>query len=201
MVRGSSAVGERKVDQDLQPIFMTWVKICGTTNLDDALASLEGGADALGFIFASSPRQIDPPTAKQIVSQLSPQIEKVGVFVNEPAERIREIVAEVGLTAVQLHGDEDAGFIRQLRNDWNRSEAGNIEIIRALAVNPGFEIRANGLADGQIDRFLLDSSSVLRGGSGTAFDMSHAAAFLRRYPRTIIAGGLNVSTVSELIRT
>jgi phosphoribosylanthranilate isomerase len=179
---------------------MTWVKICGTTNLDDAVASSEAGADALGFIFAPSPRQIDRSTAKKIVSQLPPQVEKVGVFVNESADRIREIVAEVGLTAVQLHGDEDAEFIRQLHSGWNRGEAGNIEIIKVLVVNPGFELKANGFADSQVDRFLLDSCSALRGGSGTSFEMSQAADFLRRYPRTIIAGGLDVSSVAGLVK-
>ena len=182
---------------------MTWVKICGTTNLDDALASSEAGADALGFIFAPSPRQIDRSTAKKIVSQLPPQVEKVGVFVNESTDRIREIVAEVGLTAVQLHGDEDAEFIRQLHNGWSVSnEDGpiHIEIIKTLAVNPAFGVRANGFAGSPIDRFLLDSASALRGGSGVSFEMSQAADFLRRYPRTIIAGGLDVSSVADLVR-
>lgn len=93
---------------------MTWVKICGTTNVEDALASVEAGADALGFIFATSPRQITPEQARQIVDALPASVEKVGVFVNESVERIREITETVGLTALQLHGDEDAAFARKL---------------------------------------------------------------------------------------
>ncbi len=93
---------------------MTWVKICGTTNGEDALASVEAGAEALGFIFAPSPRQVTPEQARQIVGELPASVEKVGVFVNESVERIREVVELVGLTAVQLHGDEDAAFARKL---------------------------------------------------------------------------------------
>ncbi len=125
------------------------------------------------------------------------------MFVNESTDRIREIVAAVGLNAVQLHGDEDAEFIRQLHNGWSVSnEDGpiHIEIIKTLAVNPAFGVRANGFAGSPIDRFLLDSASALRGGSGVSFEMSQAADFLRRYPRTIIAGGLDVSSVAGLVK-
>ena len=94
---------------------MTWVKICGTTNLEDALAAVQAGANAVGFVFyLKSPRFIKPETAKSIIAELPRNIEKVGVFVNESVPRITEIVYQTGLTAVQLHGEEDAEFSRSL---------------------------------------------------------------------------------------
>src|SRR5689334_10188403 len=87
-------------------VFMTWVKICGTTNLEDANIAVAAGADALGFIFAESPRRIAPAEAAAIIEQLPKEVEKVGVFVNESPARIREIIGIAGLTAVQLQGEE-----------------------------------------------------------------------------------------------
>jgi len=86
---------------------MIWIKICGTTNLEDALTAVSAGADALGFVFSEkSPRNIDVESARQIVQSLPLHLEKVGVFVNEPVERILETVRKAGLTAAQLHGIE-----------------------------------------------------------------------------------------------
>jgi len=94
---------------------MTWVKICGITNRDDAFAAVDAGANALGFIFyEKSPRKMTAETVKAITAELPAKIEKVGVFVNEPVERVYELVVQAGLTAVQLSGDEDAEFSRAL---------------------------------------------------------------------------------------
>ena len=98
---------------------MTWIKICGTTNLEDARLAVEAGADALGFVFyEKSPRKIDPEAAGKITAELPAGIEKVGVFVEEPVQRILLTVAQAGLTAVQLHGDRylEPGFLQQLKN-------------------------------------------------------------------------------------
>lgn len=94
---------------------MTWIKICGTTNLDDALAACDAGADALGFVFyPKSPRAVSLETARSIVAKVPQGIEKVGVFVNETVDRVRDTVKQAGLTAVQLHGDESVEFSRAL---------------------------------------------------------------------------------------
>jgi phosphoribosylanthranilate isomerase len=94
---------------------MTWIKICGTTNLDDALAAVDAGANALGFIFyPQSPRQVSVETACSIAAKLPPPIEKVGVFVNETVARVRDTAKQVGLTTVQLGGDESTDFSRSL---------------------------------------------------------------------------------------
>jgi len=94
---------------------MTWVKICGITNPEDARAALKADANGLGFVFyEKSPRRIAPKMAKSIIGGLPAELEKVGVFVNESVDRICDIVDEAGLTAVQLHGDEDKEFSRSL---------------------------------------------------------------------------------------
>jgi phosphoribosylanthranilate isomerase len=90
---------------------MTWIKICGMTNLDDALAAADAGADAIGFVFYErSPRFITPECAHSICSKLPPTLEKIGVFVNPTIDCVRETTKMVGVTAVQLHGSEDKQF-------------------------------------------------------------------------------------------
>jgi phosphoribosylanthranilate isomerase len=96
---------------------MTWIKICGITNLDDALVAIEAGASAIGFVFyPKSPRYVTAQTAEAIARKLPPSIEKVGVFVNETVEQVRDTVKLAGLTAVQLHGREDKEFSVALFN-------------------------------------------------------------------------------------
>jgi phosphoribosylanthranilate isomerase len=98
---------------------MTWVKICGITNLDDALAASEAGANAVGFVFyPKSSRHVTVEAARAIVSQLPAHMEKVGVFVNETVEQVHETVKEAGLTGVQLSGDEDTEFSRNLHRSF-----------------------------------------------------------------------------------
>jgi phosphoribosylanthranilate isomerase len=94
---------------------MTWIKICGITNLDDALAAMDAGANALGFVFnPQSPRHVTVETAQSIIAKLPQPIEKVGVFVNETVDHVRDAVKQSDLTAVQLHGDESVDFSRAL---------------------------------------------------------------------------------------
>src|SRR5208283_2146447 len=94
---------------------MTWIKICGITNLDDALAATDAGANALGFVFhAKSPRHVTFEAAHSIISKLPQQIEKVGVFVNQTADQVRDAVQQIGLTTVQLHGDEGPDYSHAL---------------------------------------------------------------------------------------
>jgi phosphoribosylanthranilate isomerase len=94
---------------------MTWIKICGITNLDDALAAADAGANALGFVFyPKSRRHVTLETVCSIVAKVPRQMEKVGVFVNESVDRVRDIAKHAGLTAVQLSGDESPEFSRSL---------------------------------------------------------------------------------------
>ena len=90
---------------------MTWIKICGITNLDDALAATDAGANAIGFVFyPKSPRHVTAEIAQSIAKKLPPHIQKVGVFVNQTVEEVRDTTKRAGLTAVQLHGAEDKQF-------------------------------------------------------------------------------------------
>ncbi len=94
---------------------MTWIKICGITNLDDAVAATDAGANALGFVFyKKSPRHVTLEGARSIVAKLPQRTEKVGLFVNETVEHVRDTAQQLGLTAVQLHGDESTEFSRAL---------------------------------------------------------------------------------------
>lgn len=90
------------------------VKVCGITNQADALLAVRCGADALGFIFAESPRRIDVPTARRIISYLPPFVARVGVFRNQPLSQVIEIMNDAGLTYAQLHGSESREYTKQL---------------------------------------------------------------------------------------
>lgn len=119
---------------------MTWIKICGTTNLEDAKLAVSAGADAVGFVFyEKSKRAVDPKLVRQIVAALPRETEKIGVFVNAPADHIQTVVKDAGLTGVQLHGSETAEFARSLFT----ALGGEVEVIRVVPVNeipPGREL-------------------------------------------------------------
>jgi phosphoribosylanthranilate isomerase len=192
---------------------MTWIKICGTTNRDDALAAVDAGADAVGFVFAHSPRRIDPDAAQAIAAVLPRVVEKVGVFCNESAERIEAIARQVGLTIIQLHGDETPAFARTLvRGGDHRAR---LRVFKAVAVSPGVESALRDFAvAGTVDGLLLDSAvlraacmgqgtELVRGGTGVAFDWRRAVDFvpeLAERTLVILAGGLSPANVAEAVR-
>jgi phosphoribosylanthranilate isomerase len=104
---------------------MTWIKICGITNLDDALAAAEAGANALGFVFyPKSARHVTPETAASIAAKMPPHLERVGVFVNETVDHVGGVARQAGLTAVQLHGDENTDFSRALFDELAQQTVG-----------------------------------------------------------------------------
>lgn len=180
----------------------TWIKICGTTNLIDAQACVEAGADAIGYIFADSPRRADPTTSGQISQALPPHIEKIGVFVNEPPEVVLDAARQAGLTGVQLHGDESPSYVKDLLR---MAESTKLRIIKTIPANLG---RSSGLGyfDGGenfVDAIMVDSGSVqLRGGTGQVFDWLRAGDFimwLEQRAKVIVAGGLNPQNVGAAI--
>src|SRR5262249_5138802 len=116
----------------------TWIKFCGTTSVEDALASVEAGADALGFIFAPSKRHVTVQQARQIIHELPQSVERIGVFSDETTEGIRKVVTEVALTGIQLHGNENAS---EVCDRLPRSRRDSLWIIRTLIVQKGFETR------------------------------------------------------------
>lgn len=185
---------------------MTWVKFCGTTNLHDAQLSIAAGADALGFIFAPSPRRVDVAQAAEIVRALHNEVEAIGVFVDEDPTRVAAIADEVGLSGVQLHGDEPAKQLPDFRQ-----ALGSRKIIKGLSARE-LQQSAAGLAGylkqrDSIDAILLDSGTAAkRGGTGITFAWEEAAllaAEIRAVMPLIIAGGLsshNVGYAIEMFR-
>ncbi|HET6973971.1 MAG TPA: phosphoribosylanthranilate isomerase [Pyrinomonadaceae bacterium] len=173
---------------------MTVVKICGITNLDDALAAVAAGADALGFNFYKpSPRYITPQDAREIVEQLPVTVLTVGVFVNEESEDVRKIAKEVDLRALQLHGDESPEYCRKLADYF---------VIKTFAVSDTFDIQA--AHEYKVEAIMLDTKhNNLRGGTGRVFDWSIAQEAAKTIPKLFLAGGLspkNVKNAVEIVR-
>jgi len=184
-----------------------WVKICGTTSLEDAQAAVDAGADALGFVFAESPRRVEPAAAGEIVRSLPERVEKVGVFVNETAKHISEIVREAGLTAVQLHGDESLDFAANIG-----ATLGPSQTLRVIPVLPIHRIQEMAKSGGvlvrlsrQIDTVLIDSAAQgQRGGRGQTWQWEMGKFLLETFRdsvRIIVAGGLTPANVADAIRT
>jgi phosphoribosylanthranilate isomerase len=185
---------------------MTWVKICGITNLEDALHAVEAGADALGFVFyEKSPRKAEVGTAREIIRELPDDIEKVGVFVDHEPEQVREIVLQTGLTTVQLHGK------RLLERVWSEKlpVEQSLGVRKMIPVIPGDSLKDRGvlISEGAHDivfALLFDSqSNGNMGGTGTTFDWRGTRAMVQvislKIP-VIVAGGLTALNVAEAIR-
>jgi phosphoribosylanthranilate isomerase len=175
----------------------TWIKFCATTCIDDALASIEAGANALGFVFAPSKRRVSAEQAREIVAQLPGNIERIGIFDNESVQHVAEVVERVGLTGVQLHGEETPAFIGELVA--RLAPERNISVIKTVLVNDHFDARFTQVCRDYdcIDAILLDSG----GGTGRTFDWQKAQPLLSNNGKhLIVAGGLNAENVGEAIR-
>jgi phosphoribosylanthranilate isomerase len=170
---------------------MTFIKICGITNLDDALAAVDAGADALGLNFYKpSPRYVTPQTAREIIAKLPQEILTVGVFVNEPSpESVEDLARDSGVTAIQLHGDESPDYCRDLKNRY---------IIKALAAGRDFDPKR--ATDYDVEAILLDTKdNALRGGTGRVFDWTIAQKVRRTIPKLFLAGGLSLQNIEDAI--
>lgn len=180
---------------------MTWVKICGITNLEDALVAVDAGADAVGFVFyEKSPRCVSVETAREIVEKLPSSVEKIGVLVNESPNRVSQMSDVAALTGIQLHGDEYKNPDRYT-------------VLSKLFFSLPVSQILNGLKE-PIGEFVLPvipkSAGILldsgvpeqRGGTGRAFAWSEArwlvSVLTRRHP-VVIAGGLTVSNVRRAV--
>jgi phosphoribosylanthranilate isomerase len=171
---------------------MVRIKICGITNLEDALLAAELGADALGFIFYSkSPRKVSPETARSIIGQLPPFVATVGVFVDEGAAVVQELAAQVGLDWVQLHGQESPDYCRNL---WRR-------VIKAFRIKDEDSLRSLADYQGAAQALLLDTYKPgQEGGTGEIFDW-RLAREAKKYGQVILAGGLTPDNVAQAIAT
>lgn len=174
---------------------MTFIKICGITNIEDARAAVAAGADALGFNFYKpSPRYIAPPAARDIIEQLPSSILTVGVFVDEGSpETAKKIASEAGVTAFQLHGDESPAYCRELADRY---------VIKTLTVAGDFDIQmVEGYARARdVNAIMLDTrDNSLRGGTGRVFDWSIAIEVNKVVPKLFLAGGLSPENITEAI--
>ena len=165
------------------------VKICGMTNLKDVKVAVDGGVDAVGFIFyKKSPRSVTMQVVREIVLELPPFVDSVGVFVNETAEQINKIADHCKLDRVQLHGDESPAFCKKIRR----------RVIKAIRVKDIQSLKK--LSDYPVSSFLLDTFSEDQyGGTGKVFDWNLAYS-AKKYGPIILAGGLTPINVRQGIQ-
>ena len=165
------------------------VKICGMTNLKDVKVAVDGGVDAVGFIFyKKSPRSVTMQAVREIVLELPPFVDSVGVFVNETAEQINKISDHCKLDRVQLHGDESPAFCKKIRR----------RVIKAIRVKDIQSLKK--LSDYPVSSFLLDTFSEDQyGGTGKVFDWNLAYS-AKKYGPIILAGGLTPINVRQAIQ-
>lgn len=170
---------------------MTKVKICGITNLEDALVAQEAGADILGFVFAESPRRIEAKTARDIIERVSKDIKFSALFVNEKKKAVDRIVNELDrVDFIQFHGDETPGYCRQF---------GSHNIIKAFRIKD--ELSLDKIAEFKgLDFVLLDTFKEAQyGGTGQAFNWEVAIKAKRYNIPLFLSGGLNPANVKEAV--
>ena len=164
-----------------------FLKVCGITRLTDALHAIDYGATALGFVFwRQSPRYVSPARAAEIIAELPQETTTVGVFVNEGVDGIRDIAAQTGISAIQLHGDEPAEYADALERP----------LLRSVTADDADETCAAWPAE---TTFLLDAADrIRRGGTGNVVNWNQAAALARSH-RVVLAGGLTPVNVADAI--
>ncbi len=166
------------------------IKICGITRLEDAKVAANLGVDALGFIFYSkSPRFIPPEQARDIIMQLPPMVNRVGVFVNETRETIMQVAAQSGIDTVQLHGNETPQFCDSIP----------LPVIKSFSIRPDSDISK--LKEYRTQGILLDTwSPLVQGGSGVTFDWNIARKACAMFNNIILAGGLGPANLEDALR-
>jgi phosphoribosylanthranilate isomerase len=171
---------------------MTLIKICGITNLSDAVTAVEAGADMLGFNFYEpSPRYISPDEARKIIEKLPEHVMSIGVFVNEAVSKIRSITNTTKIRTLQLHGDETPAYCEELDN---------YDVIKVFRVGNNFEPQQT--LGYEVKSIMLDASHPeLRGGTGSVFDWSIAVAVQNLGRELFLAGGLSPENVAGAIKT
>ena len=169
---------------------MIRVKICGITRVADAEKAVELGADALGFIFAKSPRQITPQKARDITRRISPFVKTVGVFVNERPAKIREIMDFCGLDLVQLHGNESVSSCSELAP----------RVIKAFRVQGEKSLLQIAEYKNHVRAILLDAyQKGLNGGTGKTFDWRLAVKAKKTGIPMVLSGGLDADNITEAL--
>jgi phosphoribosylanthranilate isomerase len=178
-----------------------WVKICANTSLADAQVAAEAGADAVGFVFAPSPRRVSAEQVAEITPLLPANLEKIGVFVDAEFDEIAQIVEQCGLTGVQFHVNGGADAPARLRERFGPG----LRLLRVVHFGENAERQLHEAAmDPGIDAVLIDSRTATAvGGTGVPFDWEAARRTLftgATARKLIAAGGLNPKNVAEAIR-
>ena len=169
---------------------MTLVKICGLQEVEHVRVAVEAGADAIGFVFAKSRRQLTLSQAQRLAVAVPQNVLKVGVFVNETIENIEKYAKEVPLNYVQLHGDESIEYVNSI----------SVPVIKAFSISSNEDVQ-NALTY-DVDLYLFDTPSVeFRGGSGKTFDWGVLDSENIPKNKVILAGGLKAENVRHAIQT
>lgn len=165
------------------------VKICGITSDEAALCAVQHGADALGFVFAKSKREISIKSAKQIILHLPNDLIKAGVFVNPSKEWIEEVVRGTGINMIQLHGEETPEFCASIP----------FPVIKAFSIETADDLKK--IHEYPCEYVLLDGpkGKTYHGGNGISFDWNLLKEFDLKKKKVILAGGLTAENVSEAI--
>lgn len=167
------------------------VKICGITTIREAQVSVEEGVDALGFVFAESPRRVSSRKAASIIERIPPFISCTGVFVNETIKYVTEIADYCSLDTLQFHGDETPEYCRCFSG---------YRIIKSFPAGPG--LTAEKVKGYSVNALLIDTKYTdRRGGGGQVFDWQLALPFTGGTPPLILAGGLHAGNLSDALQT
>ena len=185
----------------MSPASHLWIKICANTTLQDAQLAAEAGADAVGFVFAPSPRRVTAAQVAAITPHLPSSLEKIGVFVDATLDEICGTVRAGGLTGVQLHSEAGPGMTAQLRESFGTK----LHVLRVVHFGPDAARHAAAItSDENVDAILVDSRTATAvGGTGMVFDWASAreTLFQRTEKRLVAAGGLTPDNVAEAIAT
>jgi phosphoribosylanthranilate isomerase len=175
---------------------MTKVKICGITNIDDALCAVNLGADFLGFVFYNkSPRYISPVNAKRIIQQLPKIVNKVGVFVNAREKTVKKIARSCELNYIQLHGDEGSSYCHRVVGRIKK----DLKIIKAFRIKDADSLKD--ITDYEVDAYLLDTyDKKVYGGSGKSFNWNLISKVKNLNLPIILSGGLNPKNVKKAVK-
>jgi len=166
----------------------TRVKICGITRHDDGLAAAAAGADAIGLVFAKSPRQVTPEQAHTIAAAMPPFVSVVALFVDADPEAVRRVLGSVRIDLLQFHGSETPEYCRQFSKPY----------IKAVSMSEAVDVTSQASVYADAAGLLLDTHNAdMAGGSGRAFDWSRIPADLPK--PVILAGGLNPDNVTEAV--
>jgi phosphoribosylanthranilate isomerase len=190
---------------------MTWIKICGTTNLEDALLAIDAGADALGFVFyEKSPRYITPEAAREIIAKLPAEIQKVGVFAGAPMLQAIEIARLYGLTEIQFHIPSSGLSHEQFGSALKVGMAGMKRMFCVFSAGdllgnkPDINVNFAAFANSPMDTVFLDSGTPQQpGGTGRTFDWEKSVPLVEKMKanvKVVVAGGLTPTNVTDAIR-